>query len=780
MTTNKEPIAMRSITRWLAVAVCLFAVTPVTARTITIAVVRDGPSTSDALVPLIEQQLQKLLADDTIVMKTDAEFDAGWQPERAGAVIQAAMRDGSVDYVVGLGMLVTQAAAQPDLELTKPFVSAYDSRADVIELPWSGDGSTKDNLALIVIPQNAGAEIDQLLRMQPIQRIYVAADPAYVAAIENLESKLDNVGQAAGVDIVALPLKDDVAAALEGLDPAVRALYVTGLPRLADAQRRTLMSGLAERGILVFSSEQSDVERGALAAMTPDTEDLVTRRVAINISRLVRGETTTDLPVMLTVESKLLLNARTAAQIGYTPNFEAQAFATILYPEALDPDSRDINIDGAVNQALETNVEIRIKEAQVDVADRRRQLRRGGMFPQINAKASQSTGDQIVSDGFFPTDVGTAGISITQMIYADTVVSRFRSSGHLYTAELADQTRQRLDVINESAQAFLRFSQARVSYRIQRDNVQLTQDNLELSKIRYDVGYSGQDEVFRWQSELAQRRAQMLDSDANVETSRIILNQILGIDQGQRWRTDEINVDVDTYELNGIRVADIIANQRSVDSAREVMLQIAYENSPELVTLDNVREASGIQAGARKRRYFIPAFQLGFQYNYFWEWEPEIAGRQDDTWGFTIAAVYPLFLGNNKYYDMKRMQAVQRSVVEQRELTRQQVERRVRTAQRRLEASFPNILLLQEAADNSGKNLDVVQEKYAQGILNVTDLLSAQNQSFQADQLAAAAVYQFLIDIEEYQRAIAWFVRDRTPEENAEFAQRVRAAYGLQ
>jgi outer membrane protein TolC len=123
---------------------------------------------------------------------------------------------------------------------------------------------------------------------------------------------------------------------------------------------------------------------------------------------------------------------------------------------------------------------------------------------------------------------------------------------------------------------------------------------------------------------------------------------------------------------------------------------------------------------------------------------------------------------------------VQRGIDRQREFTRQQIERRVRTVQRRLEASYPSIDLLQKAAENAGKNLEVVQEKYAQGILNVTDLLSAQNQAFQADQRAAAAVYTFLIDTEELQRSFAWFFRDHTPEENDELARRIRQAYGLE
>ena len=71
-----------------------------------------------------------------------------------------------------------------------------------------------------------------------------------------------------------------------------------------------------------------------------------------------------------------------------------------------------------------------------------------------------------------------------------------------------------------------------------------------------------------------------------------------------------------------------------------------------------------------------------------------------------------------------------------------------------------------------------MQDKYAQGLVNVTDLLSAQNESFVAQQGAAAAVYAFLIDLVNFQRALAWFEDDRTPEEREQLRQRVDAAFG--
>jgi outer membrane protein TolC len=107
------------------------------------------------------------------------------------------------------------------------------------------------------------------------------------------------------------------------------------------------------------------------------------------------------------------------------------------------------------------------------------------------------------------------------------------------------------------------------------------------------------------------------------------------------------------------------------------------------------------------------------------------------------------------------------------------VERRVRTAIRLIEASYPSLTFTRVAAENAKKNLDVVQEKYSQGIVNVTDLLSAQNESFVAGQSAVVTTYQFLLDLLEFQRALAWFEVLKTEEEKNELVRRIQTATGI-
>ena len=80
------------------------------------------------------------------------------------------------------------------------------------------------------------------------------------------------------------------------------------------------------------------------------------------------------------------------------------------------------------------------------------------------------------------------------------------------------------------------------------------------------------------------------------------------------------------------------------------------------------------------------------------------------------------------------------------------------------------------AAEAARKNLVVVQDKYADGLVNVTDLVSAQVEAFNAESAAAVANYVFLLDLLAYQRALSWFEATKTPDERTELVRQATVA----
>jgi len=228
------------------------------------------------------------------------------------------------------------------------------------------------------------------------------------------------------------------------------------------------------------------------------------------------------------------------------------------------------------------------------------------------------------------------------------------------------------------------------------------------------------------------------------------------------------------FFLDG-RLDPIFKNARWLSTFRDFIVAFALENSPELLTISKAVEAEGIQLGQRKRAFILPTFSAMLNYNYVYHKRPDVPDDLSRSiYEIKLVASYPIFNGAARLYDKRRTETIVQGLNYQRELIRQLVEQQTRTSLRSVENSFPTIKFSKMGADNSNKNLAIVQDKYAEGIVNVTDLLQAQNSAFSAEQAAAGAVYSFLADLIEFERAISWFEDEKTAEEKEALIDRIQ------
>ena len=99
-----------------------------------------------------------------------------------------------------------------------------------------------------------------------------------------------------------------------------------------------------------------------------------------------------------------------------------------------------------------------------------------------------------------------------------------------------------------------------------------------------------------------------------------------------------------------------------------------------------------------------------------------------------------------------------------------------------IRVSFLSIRLTVDAADAAKRNLVLLTDSYPRGIKSIIDLIDAQNQSLVADQQAANAVYDFLIDLMSVQRSVGKFFFFAEEEDRQAFMDRLdqfMQSYGI-
>ncbi len=156
---------------------------------------------------------------------------------------------------------------------------------------------------------------------------------------------------------------------------------------------------------------------------------------------------------------------------------------------------------------------------------------------------------------------------------------------------------------------------------------------------------------------------------------------------------------------------------------------------------------------------------------------PGLPQPDDTDWFVGLRATYPLFEGGARLADRRQARKELASLETERESAADRVEQRVRAALHDLGASLVGIDLSRAAAEAAQLNYGLVREAYSRGAISIIDLLDAQNVALVADENAADAVFDFLIDLMRTQRAAGRLEVLSSAEETEAFFERAEAYF---
>ena len=614
-----------------------------------IAVVRDGPSPGWQIEDDIADQLGRLMRGARLEFRGGADYDGGSTFDGASAALDRALADPEVDIVVVTGAMGTAAARRRNFD--KPVVSSFPQYTDHWgQLETSTGRSSRPNFSFIVLePNQYASDATTSKQLLNFSAAHFFLPDAWREALPAIREAISALARSAEIEIDIAFVGADIPQTLASLPPTVEVALLGQLTHLTSDQRAELIAGLNERRIPTFSlAGHPDVELGALAASLPDTQQTVARRTALSLSEIMRGRDTAELPVTLSVDRQLVINARTAAAIGFALDYRTLALATVLHPEALEGDRTPLSLAQALEVAQQNNAALAVTTQDVETALQQQGVAKTGMFPQVFTNPTFTKRSVQGLEGLIPDRTFVAGVSVSQMIYDDRIVSDYKSAGKLHEASLEFRETVRLNVAEAAGRSFLRLALAGIQRDIDLENLRLTEDHLRLATQRLAVGHSGRDDVYRWEAEVAKRRSGLLDRDAEIETARISLNRVLGVDQARRWQTASIEIDPDVFPFLGGRLALAFPDIDMLARLRDSIVQIAMENAPELRTVQREREAQQLQLDQRKRRWWLPSFGAFFNWDYAIDRSELINDPDRDNYVFQIDAVYPIFEGNRR------------------------------------------------------------------------------------------------------------------------------------
>ncbi|UCG11359.1 MAG: TolC family protein [Deltaproteobacteria bacterium] len=411
---------------------------------------------------------------------------------------------------------------------------------------------------------------------------------------------------------------------------------------------------------------------------------------------------------------------------------------------------------------------------------------RSTLLPQIDLDAAGIAIDEDrarVSLGVQPERSVSGSATLSQLIYSEDAWSNYRVEKHLQVSREEQRDTVRLDITRDAAVTYLNVLRTKTLEGIQKENLKLTRANLDRARVRVSIGVASRAEEFRWESEIANVRRDVLQAQARRQQAETNFNRLLNRPLEEPFLTEEADLRDPVLLISDQRFFFYVDNPRNFSLFRDFLVEEGLATAPELKQFDAAIAAQERILMTSKRAFWVPTFAFeGSVTELLAEGgagtrEDSLAGLNNTDWSLGLFATFPLVEGGGKFATIKRAREDLSSLRLDRQSTAEKVAERIRVALDETGFSYPNIGLSRDAAEAAKKNLHLVTDSYERGVVSIIDLLDAQNNALVAVEEAENAVYNFLTDLMDVQRAIGKFDFFLSPQEREAWFQRLKKFY---
>jgi outer membrane protein len=762
-----------------------------------IGIVIDGPwERNDEVLELFKQEILELTRGEFDVrFAPEKTIVADWTSARVAQALDTLFADPDVDLVLAMGVLASDVVCRRAV-IEKPVVAPFVIDGRVQGLPRENGASGVRNLSYISSSISFRRDLEVFLEIAPFHHLTILSTWALGSFVPELQRRVEDLLAELSIEASFVNVRGSAEEALAALPPETEAVYVFPLLELLPGEMDRLIAGLIERRLPSFSRfGRSEVERGILAGLSEEHFPRRARRTALHVQRILLGEDPSTFAVDFQEREQLRINMATARAIGVYPTFELMTIAELVDEQRRDI-TRSVDLRSAMNEAIDVNLDLRARDREVAAGAEEIGIAKSFLLPEldlagtgvlIDRDRSQATGQP---ERFF-----APSLTLTQAIYSESAHANYRIQEQLQQAREYDRESLRLDIAQEAATAYLNVLRTKTSERILKDNLEVTRSNLELARARETIGFSGPAEVYRWESQIAAARSAVITATANRNQAEIALNRLLHRPLEEPFLTEEIGLEDPSLDYIRVGIQPYVSSPGYFDLFRDFMTERGLLQSPELSSFNaaiNVRERSLL---ASRRAFFVP--DVFFQGNLERPFRggasssglgvlgdvatmfPELGlSRPNDfNWTLALDVSIPLFTSGYRTGVRDRdIEELSRLRLE-REALAERIEQRIRSALHAAGATLAGIGLARDAAAATRSNLDLVTDAYSRGAVSIIDLLDAQNASLVAEEAAANATYDFLIDVFEVARSAGRIYYLGSPEEREQLLKEIDAYF---
>jgi outer membrane protein TolC/ABC-type uncharacterized transport system substrate-binding protein len=733
-------------------------------KPITIAVISDGAANHHSL--FIEELRTLSEGEFTLVFPPSKQVHGEWSNQKITKALQLLQQDEHVDMILALGWLASQAAVSTTAQ--KPTFAPLISNTKLLGLTPKGNSSGIKNINYLSAETQFSEELQAFQKVSPFTRLTLLIDHEIFSALPQLDQDMTAQASKMGVALnfvtSSTPSDELVAKIAENTE----AVMIGPLPRLKREAKAALIEGLIKRKLLSYSwMSDLSVDEGILMSNHPASHwQRLARRNALNMQAVLRGEKTSQQPVYFEETPRIAINMSTARAINVSPCFDVIETALLLN-DGPDMTCAPLDLQTVARTAIEQNLAIISGKLSTEISDKNIHEARSILFPKITANLSHfqvNADNPFVEIGLNPETRSQGALRLEQIIFSERALANLSIQKHLRIAQEAQQHALELDVVKNATSTYLSILIAQTQLGILKNNLKLTQAHLDLAKNRVRAGLANAAEIFRWESEIALTRQQVLKANSAVEKAHDTLNLILHTPIAERFAIQTATLNDPDLLMSQQSLLDLITNERQFELLSQFFVMEGLKASPRLAAIGSQMDAQKTQLSSEKRSYWAPNVALFGEVSEVFDERMiqsplglNVSLEDLTTWQAGINLSLPLFEGGGRQARIARSKLGLQQLSIQQQLTQEITEQEIRSRLHTIRASHPAISLSQQAALAAKQGYEIVKQNYMNGTLRVTDLLDAQTAQLAADQAAANATYTFLIDLMQLQYSVGQF-----------------------
>jgi outer membrane protein TolC/ABC-type uncharacterized transport system substrate-binding protein len=774
-------------------AICLFSSSLLMAadrKQVNIYGFLDGPwEQNRTMRELMRGEIDELLGSEfDIRYPEDDTFIGDWTRDSVRGLFDNLLENPEVDIIICGGLLASMEAGNRKVDrYPKPVFAPFVVNAELQSFPRSGQASGVNNFNYLTFRTNLLRDLEVFRELVPFECITVLISSPVFESYPDLKPKLEKFISERESKSHLIFVGRSAESALSQITDDDEAVILGPQPQLPEREFKLLVDGLIERKLPSFSTfGRSEVEAGILATLAPEFDlQRLARRVALNIQRVLLGEDAGDLPVEFTKGEKLTINMATARAIGVKPSWTILTEADLINEED-ESAVRTLTLTQVAREAIEMNLNYRAREFEVLAGEQDVAISRSTLLPRVEIGGQGTIIDSdraAASLGQQPERSFSGSTSLSQVLFSEPAWANYTIQKNLQESRELDRESLRLDLVYEAATAYMNILRAMTFLRIQKENLTLTIKNLDLARVRVEVGYAGSAEEYRWESERANARKEVIEAEHSLDIARIALNQLLHKPLEVKFSVEEISYDDPSFCTSDPRLEDATDNPWDYKIFRDFLVQQGMKNSPDLKRLDSLIQAKRRELSSTNNAFWAPT--VGLEFNLTERiaesgagsgdlplpagFPADLGGADDTNWAVGVNFSLPLFTGASRIADKNKAGNELDKLLLDRQAAAEKIEQHIRNALYNAGTSNASIELSRQAAEAAHKNFELVSDAYTQGVVSIIELLDAQNFFLVSEQVAANAVYDFIIDMLAVERAAGRFWLFRTSAEKEQW-----------